>query len=192
MGATFYHATHYKKNGTVDRKAECDALINSENRIYKREVLKSSMVSSIYYAAVRRTDKKTNESKVVAYIFVTYGRDKRDPYFNFGYKDMDETIHPFYYDCSKGILDLLDETEDEMAITWRNLCRKNLIEKKKKSWLKELSIGEKIKYKKHDGEEIILIKHPPAYQFKTWFWYCEDTRQYVSKKLVTENNSEKL
>ena len=61
MGWTSYHATHYK-NGMVDRKAECDSIFNdvmvtrdSDIPIGKFEVLKSTMVGSTYYAAVKKT-----------------------------------------------------------------------------------------------------------------------------------------
>ena len=59
MGWTEYHATHYK-HGKIDRKAECDELFNdfmvdkNNNRIGKFEVLKSTMVGSTYYAAVKK------------------------------------------------------------------------------------------------------------------------------------------
>lgn len=45
MGWTEYLATHYK-NGTVNRKAECDVLFDNS----KTKVLKSRMVGSTYYA----------------------------------------------------------------------------------------------------------------------------------------------
>ena len=57
MGWTEYIATHYK-NGTVNRKAECDVLFDNN----RAKVLKSRMVGSTYYAAVQvyTPDKATN------------------------------------------------------------------------------------------------------------------------------------
>ena len=51
MGWTSYHATHYK-NGKVDRKAECDAYFTEglNEGFYRLE--KSTMIGSVYYAAV--------------------------------------------------------------------------------------------------------------------------------------------
>ena len=67
MGWTSYHATHYK-NGKVDRKAGCDAyFMEGLNRGYY-EVLKSSMVGRVYYAAVKplkKYNKDINGNEIV-------------------------------------------------------------------------------------------------------------------------------
>lgn len=120
MGWTSYHATNYK-NGKVDRKTEMDALFTWSNDQISMKVLKSSMVSRIYYAAIEeiREGKRT----VFAAVCITGGADRSDPYFNFSYKDMDETMGPCYYDCPKSILDLLTETDSEAALEWRAKCR---------------------------------------------------------------------
>ena len=48
MGWTSYHATHYSKTGTIDRKAECDGyFMEGLNRGHYR-VEKSAMVGSVY------------------------------------------------------------------------------------------------------------------------------------------------
>jgi hypothetical protein len=38
---------------------------------------------------------------------------------NWGYKDMDETMHPYYYDCPKAIIEAAGPTTHEEAIKWR-------------------------------------------------------------------------
>ena len=150
MGWTSYRATHYK-NGNVDRKAECDAyFMEGLNRGYF-DVLKSSMVGSVYYAAVKPLKKyggkdengvsisidiPMDEQWVFGVVFLT-STDSKD-YFNFSYKDMDETVGPCYYDCPKGILDLLTPTDNEWANDWRNKCREQLNEKKKPNLLSKL------------------------------------------------------
>ena len=139
MGWTSYCASHYK-NGKVDRKAECDNIFNgdmvswSEDHkvIGRYEVLKSSMVGSTYYAAVKRTKFATETepelSRVFAAICLTSTNIK--DYYNFSYKDMDESCGPYQCDCPKGILDLLSPTENEYALQWRQACRDNLAAKK--------------------------------------------------------------
>lgn len=57
-------------------------------------------------------------------------------YFNFGYKDMDETMHPYVYNCPKRILDLLTPTDNEHALKWREECRKRLAKAASKPKLK--------------------------------------------------------
>lgn len=61
MGWTSQNATYYK-NGKVDRKMESDAyFLDGLNRGYY-EVVKSAMVGSTYYAAVRAL-KRYSESR---------------------------------------------------------------------------------------------------------------------------------
>ena len=156
MGWTSYHATHYK-NGKVDRKAECDAYFTEGlNRGYY-DILKSSMVGSVYYAAVRPlqryskddvgneiiVDIPTNEQRVIGVVFLT-STDSKD-YFNFSYKDMGETVGPCYYDCPKGILNLLTPTDSEWANNWRTKCREQLAKKNNPNALNKLPVGTLIK-----------------------------------------------
>lgn len=154
MGWTSYHATHYK-NGKIDRKAECDAyFLEGLNRGYF-EVLKSAMVGSTYYAAIRPLKKyggekglyidiPKEEQRVGAAIFLTSTNAK--DYYNFAYKDMDETCGPYNYDCPKGILDLLTPTESEYANKWRAACRENLAKKNNPNALNKLPLGSVIKF----------------------------------------------
>lgn len=153
MGWTGYRAKYYK-NGKVDRKAECDAyFMEGLNRGYY-DVLKSSMVGSVYYAAVKPlkrygdkdengerviVDIPTNEQQVFGVVFLTSTDSKN--YFNFSYKDMDETVGPCYYDCPKGILDLLTPTDSEWANNWRAKCREQLEKKKNPNSLSKLPVG---------------------------------------------------
>ena len=52
MGWTSYHASYYK-NGTVDRKKECDDVFSKGDC----KILKSAMVGSTYYAAIKKVKK---------------------------------------------------------------------------------------------------------------------------------------
>lgn len=170
MGWTSYHANEYK-HGTIDRKAECDKLYNWEDETHICRVLKSRMIGSTYYAAVERTEKGNGFTSVIAVITLTKV-DIKD-WFNFSYKCMDETFEPFYYDCPKSIINLLTPTENEHAIKWRKKCREKLEEIK----LKDLPVGTIIKWKVN-GEEIIVTKNAPNFQFKKC-WYGTDYGTYV-------------
>ena len=159
MGWTSYHAEHYK-NGKIDRKAECDAyFLEGLNRGFY-EVLKSSMVGSTYYAAVKPLKKyggkdkngitiaidiPKEEQRVFAVIFLT-STDMKD-YYNFAYKDMDESCGPCHNDCPKGILDLLSPTDNENANEWRKACYERHANKKKNhtNSISRLPIGSVIK-----------------------------------------------
>lgn len=124
MGWTSYCAEFYK-NGTVDRKKEMDKRwTQKENEKYPElNVLKSSMVGSVYYAAVE-VKRNSIVEQVLPVIALTSVNMKN--YYNFSYKD----IGLYYYDCPKGILDLLTETDDEHELQWREECRKHLEKKK--------------------------------------------------------------
>lgn len=154
MGWTSYHATYYK-NGKIDRKAECDKLYNSDavswnedhKVVGKYEVLKSSMIGTIYYAAVKRTIFATKDKPEDIKIFGTVcltSTDSKD-YYNFAYKDMDETCGPYKYDCPKAILDLLSPTDSEYANEWRKKCYENLAKKKNPNGFNKLPVDTVIK-----------------------------------------------
>ena len=43
-------------------------------------------------------------------------------YYNIGYKDMEESEGPYYYNCPERILKLLTPTSNEYALRWRKKC----------------------------------------------------------------------
>lgn len=169
MGWTSYNANFYKK-GKVDRKAEIDNLWNNDSS-KKFKVLKSSMVGSTYYGAIQVED------RVFATIFLT--SVDMSSYYNFSYKDMEETCGPFYYDCPISILKLLTNTDNELANEWRQKCWDNheakKAERKNPNSLKNLESGTKISFfakqetnvcKK--GDEVMLVKMSEK---NSWYGY---------------------
>ena len=160
MGWTSYHANYYKKNGEIDRKAECDAYWQEGLKRGHFKVLRSSMVGSTYYAAVKPLLRRTRdghdtyepipeeEQNVCGAVFLT-AIDMHD-FFNFAYKDMNETYGPAQTDCPIGILDLLADTNNESAIAWRKECResakKRLAHQKARKKLHMLESGDVIEF----------------------------------------------
>lgn len=69
------------------------------------------------YLAVEYGD-KNGPQEVYAVVCLLEYRPK--DYFNFGYKAMDETGEPYYYNCPERILRLL--TPNEKAKPWRDKC----------------------------------------------------------------------
>lgn len=126
MGWTHCFDGRTKPNGSIDRKYECDRLLTwcrkdeNGNVISSGEVLKSAMVGSTYYAAVRN-----KKGEVWAAVFLTCGRTRHDG-TAWGYKDMDETMGPNEDKCPASILALLTPTDDKDANEWRERCRKNI------------------------------------------------------------------
>lgn len=177
MGWTSYHATHYK-NGKIDRKAECDAyFLDGLNRGFY-EVLKSSMVGSTYYAAVKPLKKSGGKDENGNYIYVDIPEAERyvfavvfltstnmKDYYNFCYKNMCETSGPYRRECPKGILDLLTPTDSEWANEWRKECYENIKAKRNPNGLNKLPVGSVIKIKleydtkyRKAGDEVLLTK----------------------------------
>lgn len=169
MGWDFVHATHYKADGKIDKKAEIES--NFDDNFV---VLKSSMMGSVYYAAIQNT-----KGEVFAVVVLT--KVDNSDWFNFGMKIMDETQGPCYYDCPVSILKLLTETTFEYAQEWRKKCREKAASKKNPDSLSNLPIGSKIRFM-WGGKIMELIKREPAYQFKTTWWWNPESNTYFHKK----------
>lgn len=179
MGWSYCHASHYKKNGQVDRKAEVDKLYTWESEDTKVEVLKSCLVSTDYFAAILVEDKKTSEKYVECVRCLTAGMIRDDPYFNFGYKSVPHTDS---YNCPKVIIDLLSDTKDEKELEWREQCLLQL----KKPKLSELPVGSVISFKL-GGEDFVLTKMAPNYQFKRTWWYSASTNKYMPSRRIPDD-----
>ena len=138
MGWTSEHVEPVLKNGkmTIDRKAACDKLFRSESsgESSKYEVLKSAMVGSTYYAALKRTIFATNTEPERTTVFAVVCLTKIDmkDYFNFSYKEMSENCGPAECNCPASILKLLSPTDSDWAKEWREECWKRIEQKKKK------------------------------------------------------------
>ena len=197
MGWTSYHVDKTYKNGKpfIDRKAECDKMFISDAVSWKThevigryELLKSAMVGSTHYAAVRKTifATETEPESVKVFAAVTLTKVDNKDYYNFAYKDMDESVGPCECKCPKAILDLLTPTEYEYAKEWRKRCYENLKKKKDSNALGNLPIGSVIKCTLN-GKEIVLEKHAPAYQFRRAFWKLVDEASYIPAKHIPNN-----
>ena len=200
MGWTGIHATYYK-NGTVDRKRECDYYWEGGLNSGHFKVVKSRMVGSTYYAAVKGlkkcigknvegeyqySDIPPSEQKTFAVIFLT-STDMKD-FHNFMYKDMDESMHPYRYDCPKSILDVLSPTDNEYAKEWRRKCYEKIEKQKSPNALKNLPEDTIIqvvlpwdtKYRK-EGDVVKLIKEKWN---KRTRWFVLNTNSYFSKRMM--------
>jgi len=183
MGWLYYNSICYKPNGDVDRKKEIESGFNKGYT-----PLKSSMVGSVYYGAIR--DDKTGE--VFGYIALT-SSDKRGGY-NFGYKSMDETCLPYENKCPLSILNLLTPTDNERANAWRKSCHRYHEQKKSPTSFSNLPIGTKVVWTiPHDyfsggkkGEKIELIK--TKHERGRAFWYSSKGNWRTNPKYVNMND----
>ena len=95
-----------------EKKQRIDRVRTWENE----EVVKSCMVGTTYYAAVRRKD----DGVVYAVVALTQLEEGE-----FGFKDISEICGPVEEKCPVGILKLLSPTDNELAQEWRKRCLEN-------------------------------------------------------------------
>lgn len=184
MGWDYTHATHHTRSGAIDRKAEVDEHFNWSNDKKKVEVVRSCMVGSTYYGAIKITNLSTGEAETIGVVVLTH-TDRRE-YYNFGIKILEETAGPCEDHCPASILSLLSPIEAERALEWRERCWANIKKKDDPHALKNLPVGTVIRYVEA-GETIELLKHPAAYQFKRPFWYNRESGGYVPSTRIPEN-----
>lgn len=102
-----------------------------ENDNVKQTILDSAIVHfNEYYAAVKRVNKKTGEVQVYAAVCaLAYDRHN---YYDFGYKDMDESVGPVQTECPERILKMLTPTDHVYANNWRHACWSRINRRKAK------------------------------------------------------------
>ena len=190
MGWTSYNARYYK-NGKIDRKREMDSYFTEGLNEGFYEIIKSAMVGSVYYAAVKqlmrcvkadnekgydRVAIPENEQEVHGVVMLTQV-DMSD-YYNIAYKDISEDMGPYESKCPVSIIKALSPTTNENALAWRQRC----IDYAKTKGVRNLPIGTVIEFEKYDGTTVRLIKCAPQYQFKTAWWKFVNERKYFQKK----------
>lgn len=138
-------------NGGVKEKIE-EVTRGFENS----DVLKSQMVNSTIYSAIRNND--TGE----VWCMITLTAMDRGEFL---YKSMDDCSGPYEYDCPLSILDLLTDTDSEYSLKWREKVRR---------------VAE-IKSRKVKRGDVIKLSHPIEFQgggsFDTFVyreWYSFD------------------
>jgi hypothetical protein len=99
-----------------------DHQFTHENQELRSTVLRSSIVRRVYYAAIEHVRPGSDREVWACVCLVRHTPKARDG-FVFGYKDMEESMGPYSYDCPAAILDLLTPTDNENALAWRAKCR---------------------------------------------------------------------
>jgi len=190
MGWLFYDSLHYKLNGDVDRKKECDSLFGE-----RYTVLKSVMVGTVHYAAI-----KNNETNSVIAAITLTSADKKGGY-NFGYKGMDEGCGPCEAKCPKSIFNLLTPTDNDFANSWRERCREYhaQADEQKKSPLAfhKMPVGTKVTWTVpndrlssfNEGEKVVLEKRKRSARDRA-FWLCSSRFVRIAPKYVNISDIE--
>ena len=93
-------------------------------------VVDQSTRGSVWYA-IGRLDRVGQPPVFYGLVWLTSRRGGQ-----FGYKDMDESCGPYYWDCPARLLDQLDKLAPNppgSALDWRARCRAKLFDKRKPS-----------------------------------------------------------
>ena len=146
---------------------------------FSYKVIALSRRGSVYYAAVHYKYEERNIDRIYAEVVLTQVNSK--DYWNFGHKEMSESMGPCYYECPKKILDMLSPANTDTAQEWREQCRK-FAEKRKEgradiTKLKKLQNGTYIKVK-WNGETFLQVFDRPNGQR----WYVD----WASRRRMTE------
>lgn len=148
-------AIYFKENGDIDRKRECDRFLEEHLDHERYRIVHASMYCNVYYVAVAETKRMISENgidqyqtipeeqqDVTAIIIATKTESKELIFMNYE----KESDTPICIDCPNSILRLLTDTEDENALKWRELCHKNLKDKRKLLRLDGLPEGTRIQF----------------------------------------------
>jgi hypothetical protein len=88
-------------------------------------VLKSTIRLNAYYAACQSYTEEGPLQTFAIICLIKWNPAARDGYL-FAYKDQDEMMGPYKYDCPASILDLLGPPGNDYAAQWREQCRERL------------------------------------------------------------------
>ena len=181
MGWTSYEATYFKKNGDIDRKAECDAYFMRDNAGHYK-VLKSSMKGTVYYAAVTTLTKYIGKDENGKSMYESIPEDKQEVWAAVFLTRTEEGRYFHYKDQ-----DLLSNTDHELALDWRKRCRKNIQKSNKLSKLDRLKNGSVIRFPSilsftngiNVGDEMTLTKIN-----RKWIYEKYGTRYSLKKTYI--------
>lgn len=86
------------------------------------KILRSQCVGNRFWALCEGT---RSDGQVIRYILLCLlqGPERNDPDGSWGYKEMDESVGPYYYDCPLSYLDLASEPVNDSARIWREKVR---------------------------------------------------------------------
>ena len=89
---------------------------------YESKAIKKKLVKDVLYALFERHNLTKPQEAPERFIMVFLLEKCTDEGFKgWGYKDMDESMHPFYYDCPTSWFKLA-KCPNESAEAWRKRC----------------------------------------------------------------------
>lgn len=108
-------------------------------------------IVNLHTAYIAYETNASGKKEVVALVCLLQFNPKARDGYNFGYKDMDETMGPYQCDCPERILKLLTPTDYEYAKKWREKCWENIRKRETRPQLKKGMVIEFAKPITFDG-----------------------------------------
>jgi hypothetical protein len=144
----------------------------------RAEILETHAESGVLYMAVRNVETGSVFAAVVLFRWVP------KMVYNFGYKDMDETVGPYESNCPDSILSRLTETSYPLAKEWRARCAAN--NQKRQPFP---SIGQRIRTSRpikvatwqESHSEFVRIQTPEYYKRCRYSFAVADQRNLLVK-----------
>lgn len=134
MGWNFYY-------NLTDKNQIVKELTNNEG------FLKKAIYGNELWTLWSRSDKKI----IILYLLARKNN-------NWGYKDISESEHPYYYQCPLSFLKEAEEVNKE----WRDkVIEYNKTQSNKRKMLNEIKIGYKVKLKDSNPSEFIVLSITP-------------------------------
>lgn len=142
----------------------------------KATILKTATVGNALWMAVKRRD--TGEVFISLSLLSQHNKQ-------WGHKDLDESVHPYYYDCPLSLLELATEPVDEQAAEWRERVRERAIRvNRARAAKRAITTGSTVQY---GGEEYRL-----NYSLGRRGWDVTRTRDGASFRMKSTQVSKAL
>lgn len=185
-------ASHFNKNGTVDRRSELNdklAVIELDGtESHLKWLSTSSPLSTKAYALFE--EKESGKRWAAAVISKVSGGKQLD------YAILPEWTNPPYHECSKRIMQMLtplDPGESPKAEEWRRKCWEEIKRKENPLSFESLSEGDQVLWTVanddlpflHRGAKVKLVKEKVG---RIWVWNDPATGMFYDKSQVPESD----
>lgn len=133
--------------------------------------------------AIEKADNETGGREVFAVIcLLDYAPN--DPDFNFGYKDVEESMGPAESECPERILELLTPTSRDYARQWRARCREHIARRKELPSLKKghyLVLDEPLSFTDGSQRDTFYIADARRRLFEDGYTRCKLARRELER-----------
>lgn len=173
--------THKPQKMTVREFFEKEFNYEKDNGRYGRVIDCAAYLNVAYLAYEIGKVGDPDSKEIIAIICLLSYRPK--DYYNFGYKDIGESMGPYYYDCPERILKLLTPTSDPTANEWRQECWRRVRARKARPRLRKgmvIKFEKKIIFQNGVQEDTFRVLNPKRLLFEDVSgWHRYKLRRWI-------------